>query len=231
MSARRARRSAVLLVPLLLPCALVACGRGGDDTADAPPQGPRAEPRRVEPLGSEDLAGLDPAKVVLNMPWGGGNVSRDPQAAAARATLRSLELEKHPAFDRVVMEISTDAAFPGYQVAWADSTLSGCGGEAPVRVGATHALVLSLRPAQARDDAGKPTVAQRQQRPRYPAIREARQTCDNGGLVQWLVTVEDSAAVRVIELRDPRRLMVDVQHPGASAREGDSAAAGGTAGG
>lgn len=207
------RRSALLLA-LLIPA---ACGDGGDSEGSAAAV-PEAVPLEIEPLDDDDLAGLDPAKVAINMPWGGGVVSREQTPRAARATLRDVRTEEHGAFDRLVLEFGTEAPFPGYRVAWAGSASTRCGAETPLHTGAgPRPLVIALRPARAHEDDGTPTIREPERRTRFPAVAEARQICDDAGLVEWLLGVSDSSSVRVLEMRDPPRLVVDVAHPGARA--------------
>ncbi|MBW3533834.1 MAG: hypothetical protein KY453_01240 [Gemmatimonadetes bacterium] len=216
---------------LLLPLLLAACGDGGNGERAPVPE---ATPLRVEPLDESDLAGLEPAKVAVNIPWGGGTVSRDQVPAAARATLLAARTDRHGSFDRLVLEFGTDAPFPGYRVSRADSSTIECEGAPVPDPDGPRALLVRLRPAQSYDDDRNPTISDLDRRLGFPAMASARQLCDASGLVEWLIEVADSTAVRVLEMRDPPRLVVDVAHPGAAeaaepppAAAGDSAAGGG----
>lgn len=219
-------------LPLLaLPLFCIACGDGGD--GDRPPV-PEATPLQVEPLDETDLAGLEPGKVAVNVPWGGGMVSRDQVPAAARATLLAARTDRHGAFDRLVLEFGTDAPFPGYRVSRADSSTIECEGAPVPDPEGPRPLLVRLRPAQAHDDDRNPTISDPDRRLGFPAMASARQLCNTSGLVEWLIEVADSTGVRVLEMRDPPRLVVDVAHPGAAeaadappVEAGDSAAAGG----
>ena len=198
---------------VLLLLAVAACG--GDEPAEEAARVPEAVPQRVEPLNDDDLAGLDPAKVSINMPWGGGVVSRDPAPSAARATIRDARTVEHEAFDRLVLEVGPEAPFPGYRVAWADSTVTRCGTTEPLHAGdGPRPLLVRLQPAQAHEDDGTATIRERERRTGFPAMAAARLVCDEGAQVEWLLEVSDSTAVRVLEMRDPPRLIVDVAHPG-----------------
>ena len=208
MSAPRFRSALLLAL-----AALSACSR--DQKPDQPPATP-ATPIAYEPLSNEDLLGLDRAQVSLTLPFGDRKVSRDPAPNAARALVHDVDVAKGPSFDRALFEFGNDTDFPGYRVAWNDSANATCGPSKAPSFGKTPTLVVRLEPATTRPP-GKNTkpMADASRRPNLPNVGTARMLCDTLGSVVWALGVSDSTAVRLLELRDPPRLVVDVAHKGA----------------
>ena len=183
-----------------------------------------AEPVRIEALTDAELMGVSRDQIVMTLPWLNSPMSRDPALNAARATLRSVEFAAGGTFDRSTFEFGDDAAYPGYRIAWNDSTAASCADSTSVKPPA-GTLVIRFEPSSAKAD-GKATIAQTSQRPGLPSIASARQLCDAKDKLIWGLAATDSTRFRVVELRDPPRLVVDVRHKDA---ESASAAAPATA--
>jgi hypothetical protein len=73
-------------------------------------------------------------------------------------------------------------------------------------------LRVRMEPARMHTDAGTPTVADRHRRLELPVLRELRSTCDFEAQVEWVLAVSSPNRYRVLELSDPARLVVDIQH-------------------
>jgi hypothetical protein len=67
-----------------------------------------------------------------------------------------------------------------------------------------------LTPAQA-NAGGEPTVTERERKASLPVIQELELTCDFEGEVTWVLGNAHPNKYRVMELREPTRLVVDVQ--------------------
>ena len=183
--------------------------------SDAPKQAPEnvptpAEPVKIEPLSDAELLGVPRDQVVMTLPWSDAPLSRDPALNAARATLRSVEVADGGAFDRATFEFGDDAAYPGYRIVWNDSTAASCADSTSVAPPA-GTLVIRFEPSSAKAN-GKATIGQTSQRPGLPAIATAGQLCDKNDKLIWALGVADSTRFRVVELREPPRLVVDVRH-------------------
>lgn len=202
------RRGAVLLAAALV---ISACSRRDDTPSDEPV----VETARLEPLTDAELAGIPREQVVLALPWSEAIVSRDPGSVAARGTLQSVALSEAAGFDRAVFEFGDDAEFPGYRVAWNDSTTAVCGAQAAPDPGRGRTLLIRFTPARAHEDDGAKTVAETSRRPGLPSVATARQLCDAADTLAWALGAADSTRFRVVELRTPPRLLVDVLHAGA----------------
>lgn len=216
MSDRNLRRTS--RIAAALPAVLVvaaACG-GGEAAPEPPaidPNVPQAgPPLEIPELTDAELMGASRAQIVLNLPWSDRVFAKDPAPGAPRATLRAFAVEDGPGFDRASFTFGTDAPFPGYRVVWNDARTATCGGE-PGTLSSETTLLVSFEPATARDDDGGSSVAERSLRPGLPAITSAAEICDSTSRLTWALAATDSARVRVVELRDPARLLVDVQHP------------------
>lgn len=72
-------------------------------------------------------------------------------------------------------------------------------------------LLVRLEPARGHDDEGRSTLAERRARPALPVINEIVLICDFEAQVEWVLGVATPNAYRVLELSQPRRLVVDVR--------------------
>ena len=197
---------ACLIALVLCPA---ACSDGGEPAADAPLP---SQSVPLEPLTEADLMGIPRNEVVLRVPWSRSPVSRDPAPAAPRATLHSVEISGGEGFDRATFELGNDTPFPGYRIVWNEVATSVCGEEAAPDLGLTPVLLIQFKPATAREDSGRSTVAQSSRLPGLPAIATARQLCDDKDHLVWALGAPDSTTFRLVELRRPPRLVVDLRH-------------------
>jgi hypothetical protein len=187
---------------------LAACGDGGRPAEEAPPP---AETVQIDPLTDVELMGIPREQIVLTLPWSDAPVSRDPAQNAARATVLAVEVTGGEGFDRAAFEFGTDTDYPGYRVAWNDSTAAACGDEGVAKPAGT--LLIRLEPATTAAEGGGRPLGETSRRPELPAVTTARQLCDENQEVVWALEA-DSTRFRVVELRDPPRLLVDVLHGG-----------------
>jgi hypothetical protein len=47
-----------------------------------------------------------------------------------------------------------------------------------------------------------------------PIRRHLKETCDHHGGVGWVIGLDDRQPYRVLELREPQRIVIDVRHNG-----------------
>jgi hypothetical protein len=125
-------------------------------------------------------------------------------------TLREVRSARNEGFDRVVFEFE-GTQLPGYHVEYVDKPVIKCGSGEPTEVAGEGWLQVRLEPAQAHAD-GQVTVAERERKPGLPLLQELELTCDFEGQVTWVLGVKSPHRYRVLELREPARLVVDVQH-------------------
>ncbi len=196
------------------------------DTAAAPPGAPSqpgdttAAPAGAPPQPADTAAGgaaqpADTAAPPAAAPPDSGawatHAVAATRAAAGVATLRQVRFARHEDFDRVVFEF--DGALPGYRVAYGSAPAAACGSGRPVAVAGAAHLETTFTGARAHDDAGRSTVDARSAAPGLPNLRAAALTCDFEGHVAWTFGFAGRAPFRVLELRAPPRIVLDVRHP------------------
>lgn len=198
--ARRPRRhgSRVCFL-LLLPWLLLAGGCGRDPGYDEPAS-PADAPRLPHP-------GQSTAPAVSDTGWTAGIVRRDGRGGIA--TLSAVRTARHDGFDRIVLEFRGDI-LPGYELEYVDRPVRECGSGRAVELEGNGWLEIRLQPAKAHDDSGRATVASRDRRVDLPNLVRLRSTCDFEVHVVWVAALQSPEPYRVLELRDPTRLVIDV---------------------
>ncbi|AKF79354.1 hypothetical protein MFUL124B02_02970 [Myxococcus fulvus 124B02] len=217
-----------------------AVPRGGEVAAkppvavgELPPEEPGAEPEAPSGAGSPSAGagapsgGAAPGGAGTGTPSGGGSGGVTPENPKNRewtteavsldrrdvpqATLRSVRAGAHPDYDRVVFEFE-GTQLPGYRIEYTKEPAVQCGSGDPVTLAGKGQLQVSFTPAKAHTDAGEPTVATRELKPALPVLLELERTCDFEGEVTWVLGNKSNAPFRILELREPTRLVVDVKH-------------------
>jgi hypothetical protein len=101
---------------------------------------------------------------------------------------------------------------PGYHLEYVDAPVRDCGAGDVRAIEGDGWLELRLTPANAHTDDGQPTVKTRELLPRLPIVREVERTCDFEAVVTWVIGTARPNPYRAFELREPYRLVVDVEH-------------------
>lgn len=166
----------------------------------------------AEPAAGETAAappaGADPAPTSEARSWTTG-LREGGTDEGPMPTLISVRSGSHEEYDRMVFEF--DGRVPRYTTEYVDRPQYQCGSGNPVWLPGDGWLEISFTPAQAHDDAGNATVQNRRFDPDGENLREARLICDFEGHVEWIVGMGSPNPYRVMELRQPARLVVDVQ--------------------
>lgn len=215
----RPTASASLLVALLSGCSerepadnlagrasgqLEASGKGSDVSPPRPaPAQPSPKPiatQRVYPAEEQPAA----------PPFEGTIGIVEEKRNGEPATLRGLRAARHEGYDRVVFEF--DGAIPGYHVEYVDRPVRACGSGDVVPVAGEGWLQVRLSPANAHDEEGKSTVSPAESAPQLPTILELQRTCDFEAITTYVLGVGSPNPYRVLPLKDPSRLVVDVLH-------------------
>jgi hypothetical protein len=199
--------------PAAQPEPVMQAPAAGSDSAPEPAQptppppsdsaAPGTAPAPTPAQGS--VAPEDPK----NREWTAGAVKLKRQEVQM-VTLRSVRAARNEGFDRVVFEFD-GAQVPGYQLEYVDKPIVKCGSGNPTEVAGQGWLQVSLTPAQAHEG-GTLTVTERERKSALPVIQELELTCDFEGEVTWVLGNAKPNKYRVMELREPTRLVVDVQH-------------------
>ncbi len=163
---------------------------------------PAAEPTPA-PTGS--VAPEDPK----NREWTAATVKLE-RAGLQPVTLRSVREARNEGFDRVVFEFA-GTQVPGYHLEYVDKPVHHCASGNEIPVAGQGVLQVRLTPAQAHEG-GQVTVAERERKPALTVLQELKLICDFEGEVTWVLGNSSPKKYRVMELREPTRLVVDVQH-------------------
>jgi hypothetical protein len=201
---------------LVIVALLAACGSEGSapaSEAEVPMRDTTAPPIQREALTRVDRTGLDPMNMVVELPWTSNRVSRDAAEAAATAYLMGVETLTTDAFDRVVFDFSNVTDFPGYTARITDSSEAlTCGNDASAtEADGDRRIVVTLTPAtntDSRDAVTEPTGLAAIEQPRF---QRGGIACAANRTVVWTATIQDGDQVRVFELNEPQRLVVDVR--------------------
>jgi hypothetical protein len=172
---------------------------------------PIAAPARVPAPAASDTP--PPAKA--QEPAGTGqwtaSTSEVERGGGGAAVVRGLRVARNDGFDRMVIDFGQGASIPGWKIEYVNR-VERCGSGDAVSVAGQARLRIRLRTAQAHDDAGSPTVRQREMTFNgMGVLREMKMICDFEGDVEILLGVAKPSPYRVLELQNPSRLVVDVQ--------------------
>ncbi len=194
---------------------IVACG--GEETAreaapDVPPLDTQYTPITRKPLTESDLVGLAMIDVSVELPWTTNRVRRGPVEHAPRALLRAAEVSAHEDFDRVLFRFTDSTPFPGYAIRFADTDVSVPCGEngAPYELAGQRAVVIRFTPARA-SEGDETFVSTGVRQVSQTRFQEAGLVCEDERTVAWVATLAAGDQVRVLELRGPNRLAVDIR--------------------
>ncbi|MDH2423928.1 hypothetical protein [Sphaerisporangium sp. TRM90804] len=131
------------------------------------------------------------------------NPSRPPLVVGARAG-------GHKGFDRVVIDLK--GPMTGYTVGWVKRILEDGSGD-PIEAEGDAYLQVTLRPANAHTPDGKPTWGRTPVlRPELSNVRSIIRAGDFEAVVTVAVALRHRAGFRVLEQREPSRLVVDIAH-------------------
>lgn len=160
------------------------------------------------PSPAPDAQGLTPENP-KNREWTAGVVDI-PRSSLKPVTLREVREARNEGFDRVVFQFDGDQV-PGYHLEYIDTPIIKCGSGDATTIAGQGWLQVRLVPAQAHAG-GNVTVAERERKPKLPVLEELELTCDFEGETTWVLGVKHPNKYRVMELKEPTRLVVDVQH-------------------
>ncbi len=127
------------------------------------------------------------------------------------AVLSAVRSAGHNGYDRVVFEFE-GAELPGYKIEYIDKPVRACGSGDVVPLAGDGWLEVKFYPANAHTEEGKPTIENRAFAPNHKIIKEIKSTCDFEAEVSWVLGVASPNHYRVLELKNPTRLAVDIKH-------------------
>lgn len=125
--------------------------------------------------------------------------------------LKETRSAKHGNFDRVVFEFE-GAQLPSYKIEYIDKPVRACGSGDVVPFQGDAWLSVRFTGANAHTEAGEPTIKDRTRSPNHTIIKDLKLICDFEAEVEWVLGVSSPNKYRVLELKNPTRLVVDVRH-------------------
>jgi len=200
------RRALPTVVVIAAAAAAVACGGTPGGDAESMPSDTLIKPLEREPLTDADLASITLAELALELPWTANKVTRDAAAGAPVSSVVGVDVAGHETFDRATFLLDDSLSVPGYEIVISDSaTVVPCGdGDRSIAV--SRSLLVTFSPAAAAADSEAWT-------PVASATRMVRSgiVCNDGARVVWAAELAQGGQVRVLELRGPGRIVVDVR--------------------
>jgi hypothetical protein len=165
-------------------------------------------------------------------PAGATSWSTAPRAKAGSGLppeLVAVRVGRHDGFDRVVLQLRGSP--PGYNVRYVPRVVQdGSGQPVPLAGSAFIQVVLNANAHEL--DTGAPTwTGPRRITPGFPALKQVAFAGDFEGYVTFGLGIGQRAGFRVMQLRDPARIVVDVAHPAGAVAAGGQATGGQATGG
>ena len=120
---------------------------------------------------------------------------------------------RHEGFDRVVFEF-LGVQLPAYKIEYIDKPVHACGSGDEVPFAGDAWLSVLFTAAQAHAPEGDATIPMkdRTQSPNLAVVKDLKLICDYEGEVEWVLGNTSPNKYRVLELKDPTRLVVDIKH-------------------
>lgn len=163
-----------------------------------------------EPLTEADLAGIAATELALELPWTQNKVIRDAVPGAPAASIQGAEVVGHETFDRVTFLLDTSLPVPGYEISLAAAGSPLTCGSRPLELTAGRTLVVRFAPARASAE-GEAWLPVRMDNTTASRMTRAGLACDDDTTVVWLAELAQGDQVRILELREPSRIAVDVR--------------------
>lgn len=160
--------------------------------------------------GPTDTTG--PATTTASQAWTTATKTgtHDPKVPEDMPMLVDIRTGSHDGYDRVVLEFRND--LPSWRVGYVDQVTSESGATVPLR--GTARLFVDLSPAWGHEQDTAPFQATytgpRSLTPDYPTLRQVRWVDDFEAHLTFGIGLQRQVGFRVVELRGPSRLAIDV---------------------
>ncbi len=140
-----------------------------------------------------------------------GKTEKKNSKTTSVAIMRDVRSARHDGYDRVVFEFDGNE-LPTYHIQYIDKPVRGCGSGDVVPFEGDGWLEVRFTDAQAHTPEGNPTIMDRGRSPNLPVVKDLKITCDFEAEVTWVMGVSSPNRYRVLELKDPTRLAIDIKH-------------------
>lgn len=205
-------RNSLLLI--FAAAVLAGCGPAQNDNRPnlnvSSPAGQAAEQPTPAPEAAKPTPADEAATATSDFEGTAGITAKKYQIREP-ALFTDVRAGRHEGFDRVVFEFSGEE-LPGYHIEYIDKPVRSCGSGEVVTLAGDAWLQVRFEPANSHTEDGKPTLRFREVAPKLPIVLELKSTCDFEAQVEWVIGVASPNRYRVLELRSPTRLVVDIKH-------------------
>ena len=212
---------AIVIGGLVAATQLLGCARIGGEQSEQPPPTPAAATSPAPTQSTTSPASSSPAAPRSaapspTLPAGFSEAAKKGGTAPARASLlRAIRFGRHSGYDRVVFEFAGPT--PAYAVKYVDQVRQDPS-DRPVPLKGTAFLSVVMQggtldttpqvddPAQAKSYEGP-----RRTQPDLSAVEEIAAAGDFEAVLSFGVGLDNRAPFRVLRLRDPARIVIDVE--------------------
>ena len=136
----------------------------------------------------------------------------DTYGSASLPQLVEVRSGYHEGYDRVVFEF-TGTTVPEWSTEYIDRPAHECGSGTQRFLAGDGWLQLHVEGVVAHTEEGEATIDNRDRSLTLPNLVQLTSTCDYEGNVIWVLGLNAPTSYRVLELTDPVRIVLDVQHP------------------
>ena len=208
------------LIAFLAAAALSAsCSTGpsannanAQNTAAAPVPSRTAEPPATpSPSPTNSPADEAASEAPSDFEGTAGNTEKENPKATGAELLEEVRSAKHANYDRVVFEFE-GSQLPSYKLEYIDKPVRACGSGDVVPFQGDAWLSVRFTGANAHTEAGEPTIKDRTRSPNHTILKDLKLICDFEAEVEWVLGVTSPNKYRVLELKSPTRLVVDIKH-------------------
>ena len=140
-----------------------------------------------------------------------GNTEKKNPNATGAAILKAVRSARHANYDRVVFEFE-GTQLPSFKIEYIDKPVRACGSGDVVPFAGDAWLSVRFSGANAHTDAGEATIKDRDRSPNLTVVKDLKLICDFEAEVEWVMGVVSPNRYRVLELKSPTRLAVDIRH-------------------
>jgi hypothetical protein len=141
--------------------------------------------------------------------WTVRNTTREHSVREA-AYLTRIRTGLNQGYDRIVYEFKKD--IPPYQIEYVDEPRYTCGEGKAIYLEGDGVLEVRFTSTNAHSDEGVAYVTERDVKPGLPNVRHLILSCDFEAHVNSEIGVRSPNKYRVMELRNPTRLVIDIKH-------------------
>src|SRR5262245_52596306 len=125
------------------------------------------------------------------------------------AVLTAVRTARHPELDRMVYECRGEG-LPNYRVAYIDEPVTRCGSGETLSLDGDSWLEIHVEPATVYDEKGESTLSRRSFS-ETTKLKQLELICDFESALTWVAWLSTRDRFRVLELKSPPRLVVDVR--------------------